>query len=300
MDQLICPNCKTANPTQNMFCQSCGTRLTGPEVPPPAPFAAASMPPAQAAYPPPPAQGAYPPPQGAYPPPPQGAYPPPQQGAYPPPGNYPPPQGAYPPPGYAAPRPQSFAGPSIDSLGVRMDGELDVFEDDADLADGLAVKLGEALKAQQFPQTTVNKMDIMGAGGKKTYHLVQRSNGATIAAFVYPSGKDLVAGWTLFYKPPLKVVPLAILAGIDVGVALLLALIFGSYTFLSFVYSFISNILTLIPAVVLGAMVAGKVLKGYKWHFITGGISNGEYEDMGVLASKVANTLDGILQEEEK
>lgn len=293
MTTIACPNCKTVNPATNLFCQSCGTRLApAPQAaaptPPPPPQAAVPTPPP----PPPPAPGPVP----AYPPVQQPVYPTPVPGAYPPPpapGAYPPPPGMMPP---AAAPAGYMGGFSLDSLGVRMEGGLELLEGKGDKVEDLDKALGEALKEAQIPQTSVSRVEVFSPAGRKAYHVVRAASGASAVAYVHPTGKDAAAGWSLYYKPALKTLNLIILGVAVAAPALILAGLFGSWSFQTFLGQFFMYLVLMPAPVVLVAMVVGKLVKGYKWHFITGGFDNATLEEMRLLGLRVSKILAKVVE----
>jgi len=187
-----------------------------------------------------------------------------------------------------------YGGFSLDSLGVRMEGGLDLPEGKAEKAEELDKALGEALKEAQIPQTATTRVEVFTPAGRKAYHVVRAANGASAAAYIHPTGKDAAAGWALYYKPAVKMVNLAILAAVVVVPALVLALLFGSWSFGTFLGQFLMYLLLMPAPVILVAMVVGKIVKGYKWHFITGGFDNATLEEMRLLGLRVSKVLHKV------
>ena len=222
---IICSNCKTPNPAQNLYCQSCGRPLIPVSPLPPAPAPAdltVPVAPAASAQPPqaptgapetpsaagpyyPPAQtppqtyGApqgyptagqqpgYPPPQSPYP---QQGYTPQQQAPYAPPAG---PQGGY----YQAPRPQVAAGPKLEQLGARVDGWADVIAGAAEKAEDVEKSFVEQLTERKPDGARLAQVEYSAGPAKRAYQVYSTAAGA-VAVYVGALGKDLMVSWDLY------------------------------------------------------------------------------------------------------
>lgn len=311
MDQVICPNCKTANPVANVFCQACGQRLASADAtvasgaPVPAPFGGPQAPVAPAMMPVQP--GAYPPPPGAYPPPAPGAYPPPPPAGYPPQGAYPPPAPGYPPAGQPGYPPAAYGQPAyystfkLSSLGTLKDGWMDVVPEKADQAADLEKALMDELAANPIPQTQVTKSETMSPAGKRSYVVVNAPNGRSVAVSLTPLGNDLQVSWSLHTKPAINTTNLLFLGGADLLVALFATLqtitIYAGYaSFFAFLLQFLLYLLLGTAPVAAMAFVLGKLVKGDEWAFITGGEEAPAVEEMELLTLRVHKSLLKVLE----
>ncbi len=226
VETQICPNCHSVNPLKNAFCQVCGNKLVA-ATPPQPPMvtvrsASTSLPPVPPSTP-----------QTTMPPVPPA-----------------PPVAPYPPIAVLPPV------PTLDSLGIKVDEFSDIMCDDAPRSEELTEVFVKALTDRNIPGLKITEGDFTTEGKRRHYHIITGPAKTTFLASIFPYGRDLILGWEMYIKRTLKWVPLAILGGTAVILALISFLTSGFFfsTFWTFLFIFL-----LFAG--LAGLLLGKVLK---------------------------------------
>ncbi len=267
MDSIICPNCKSVNTGESLFCQVCGTELPrtievpaetaqGSPVPPPVsgPGAAAPVPPPLTSVPPVPAA------------------------------------------------PQFLVSP-ISKFGVWIDGWSDVIEG----ADGHAAEIKEGflkemknagiegLRASDMPLSSGNQVP-------RNFHVIQDKSGATATVRIAPFGKNLLVSWDLYVKRIPNWITIGVLGGVILIFAILASI--NSFLFNSGVGGILNffNVLLTWPLVpIIGILIAGKIWKDDPWGYFVKDLDDFALEDAESLAmvvdSALSNTILDVLEE---
>ncbi len=254
VETQICPNCHSVNPLKNAFCQVCGNKLVA-ATPPQPPMvtvrsASTSLPPVPPSTP-----------QTAMPPVPPA-----------------PPVAPYPPIAVLPPV------PTLDSLGIKVDEFSDIMCDDAPRSEELTEVFVKALTDRNIPGLKITEGDFTTEGKRRHYHIITGPAKTTFLASIFPYGRDLILGWEMYIKRTLKWVPLAILGGTAVILALISFLTSGFFfsTFWTFLFIFL-----LFSG--LAGLLLGKVLKD-DWMYLF-------VEDIDEISWAEASALQLVVHE---
>ena len=247
----ICPNCHSVNPISNTFCQVCGT------------YIASTLPPgnitsgAAVNLPPVPPSAPLAPIPPVLPTPPATPFPP------------------------VAMQPPA---PSIDVLGIKVDEFSDVMCNDAPRAEELTEVFVNALTDRNIPNLKITEGDFTTEGKRRHYHIVSGPAKTTFLASIFPYGTDLILGWEMYIKRSLKWLPLSILGGSAVVLALISFLTSGFFfsTFWTFLFIFLFF-------AGLAGLLIGKVLKD-DWMYLF-------VEDIDEIAWVEASALQLVVHE---
>ena len=275
MADLICPNCSSSNPPDNLFCQSCGFSLKGVK---PASGEKTVMAP-RAGTPPP----VLPEKKGVVlPPPPSAAREKPAlpvakpAAAPPPPPAVPiasavtPPTAAPPaPPPALPPAPAVYYGTPIRKLGFTADSWYELVPGEGSRAEELAMLFKAEVEATA-PKGVRVVDSLLNGGGftPRTYHLITNGTGATVAARFSTLGKDLYAGWELLVRREINWIPLVVIGGVAfiMGVMSSILSCLNSNFFYGLL-SFFQIFLGLLLAPGFALLLIGKLLKDDLWGF---------------------------------
>ncbi len=272
---IICPNCKTINPGENVFCQSCGTKLDAA-----APAFAASTPP-----PPPTVQAV---------------------GAVPPPAPTPP---AYMPP----PPPQAYmpVATPISKMGIKVDEYNDIVPESAEDAAFAKETFVDLLAEIALPGVTVSE-GLYKTGSRQRPYTTIKHPAATILADISPVGKDLQGSWMLYVKRTLNWLPLAILGGVALLLPLawsfwnpaklmgMMGELFGAGNFFKPQFLFplyVFGFLGIIILGVLGFMLVGKVIKDNPWWLFVKDVNDIDWQDINLFQTEVHEAMIYALEE---
>lgn len=303
---IICPHCQTPNPARNLYCQSCGKPLIqAAPFPPQAPAPAEASPNPTPLQPPtdptPPAPGPMAPPQGF---PPQPGYPPQGPQGYPQPGlppqqpqGYPPqgvpPQPAYYPPPPPAPKPP--AAPTLEQLGVRIDGWADLIPGAGDQAEAVQKGFVEGFTAREIPDARLEQTGFSSAGIMKPYWVVRKLAESSVVQ-IEPKGKDLWVSWSQYARRPLDMQKLGILVGAAFAVSFFehLGVVAGNFGY--FLLGWIFGTLNWLLPVTIIALVAGYIWKGSFWYFFMPEPDEMAKDERTALMLAVHQSLLGAVQ----
>ncbi len=252
---IVCSNCKTPNPSSNLFCQSCGSRIGG----------ATAQPPAQGVNTIP-------------------VYPPTQQPAAYPQAT----PAAYPQQGYQAYQPQPvYMPPTLKSLGVKVDEFTEVFAGMGERAAEVGEEFTKSMNDKGLPGVSLSQSVFVSGRMHRTYKVANHASGATMVSSINPAGKDLEVSWMLYVRRILNWIPLAIMGG--VALLLPLAWSFVSSFFITAVY--IVSLVLLLVLGILGAMLVGKVLKDNTWWAFIIEMDDMAWEDTNVMQTAIHDEL---------
>lgn len=274
---IICANCRTPNPAKNLYCQSCGKPLVplgnsqpAPLVqgqPSPLPQAVSQRP--LASYP----QHAIPQNSSS------------QQQVPPPPGYYPQQPAAPGPAGYMPP-------PRLDQLGTRLDGVVSIAKGGAGKAAEVEAAFLEEMNKSLYPQINIMRSELSGSSGKHRGYQLMHTPAGTVTVYVGGYGKDLSISMDVFVRQTPNMRSIYILLGIAFGLSLL-----GSFGWLgfglagTFFLNFLFGVPPFIGAVILGAIVYGKVWKNDGWHLFINLPDEIAIDELMDLAASVQNAL---------
>ncbi len=271
MANIICPKCSTANPAENLFCQSCGASLKG--VKPAAgdkTVRAQRKPSAVAA----PAAPVTPPAIKTSTPPPIASAPPALKTTTPPPVAPPPPVPAYAPAVYGTP---------IRRLGSRIDSWSEVIDNSAAAADAIAGEFLQEIEGLKVEGIRAATSDLTsGSSGLRKYQVVTNGRGATVAVRFAPMGKDLYFNWDLYVHRPVNWLVIGIAGGIAFLLALFMAIDAG--TFLYGLLTFFTTFFNLLLVPGLGLLLFGKLLKDDIWGFYLNSPDDFALDDANALS----------------
>jgi hypothetical protein len=250
----ICPNCHSVNPILMNFCQVCGNKLT---VTTPAQPPMVSVKSASTALPPIPPSAS----QTPMPPVPPVA-----------------PTAPYPPVAMLPP------APSIDVLGIKVDEFSDIMSADASRSEELIDFFVKSLRVRNIPNLKISEGDFTTEGKRRHYHIITGPTKTTFLASIFPYGRDLILGWEMYIKRTLKWVPMAILGGSAVILALISFLTSGFFftTFWTFLFIFLFF-------AGLAGLLIGKVLKD-DWMYLF-------VEDIDEISWAEASALQLVIHE---
>lgn len=146
--------------------------------------------------------------------------------------------------------------PPIESLGIKVDEFSDIMCDDAPRSRELTKAFIKALTDRNIPNLKIAEGEFTTEGKRRNYHVITGPAKTTFLASIFPYGKDLILGWEMYIKRTLKWVPLAILGGSAVVLALISFLTSGFFfsTFWTFLFIFLFF-------AALAGLLLGKVLK---------------------------------------
>jgi len=286
-NQIVCANCNSINSAKNLFCQNCGKPLTAARPatpvqpvqpvkpvaePPITPVTGVPTPPSfQPVGVPPTTAPQYPPVLPVYPQPsapiqavrPE-APPPAQQPQYPPvqPGYVQPTTGI----GKSLPVAAKPLGVKINHLGIVIDAWADVIENGAEKGAAVSEEFDRLMEEHKIPDVVVTRkeMTVDGEPVGRTFHLLQNSRGGSMLVNFGAQGKDLLISWDAYTKPVLNLIYVAILLGGTAAVTLIITLISGilGVNFISFLFSWVNRFYNWLFPVIVGAALAGFLLKG--------------------------------------
>lgn len=205
----------------------------------------------------------------------------------------PPPTPALPP---AAPPlvPQSpflNLGTPIRKLGFRVDSWYELLPGEGSRSDELAGIFKEEVEGAAGKDVRVVDSLLNGGGiATRTYQLVHNGTGATVAARFATVGKDLYAGWELFIRREINWLPIFIIGGIALVLAVVDGILSGIAT--NFFYAILSLFqvflgLLLVPG--LGLLLFGKLFKDDIWGFF--------FKDQDAFALDDANALSLLVDD---
>ena len=255
---IICTNCKTVNPGENAFCQTCGTKLVAA-----APTFVASAPP-----PPPPMQAV-----GAVPP------------------TTPAPAAFAPPP----PPPQAYipTATPISKLGIKIDEFNDIVPECAEDTAFVKETFVDLLAEISLPGVTISEGLYKADGRQRPYTTIKHPS-ATILADISPVGKDLQGSWMLYIKRILNWLPLAILGGL----ALLLPLAWSFIPLFGFSFAiYFGSLIGIFILGVLGFMLVGKVIKDNPWWLFVKDVNDIDWQDINTFQTEVHEAMIYALEE---
>ena len=143
-----------------------------------------------------------------------------------------------PPPAVPLPPPPP-AVPSLDTLGIKVDEFSDIMCDDASRAKELTAVFIKALADRKIPGLSITEGDFTKEGKHRHYQVITGPAKTSFLVSIFPYGKDLILGWEMYLKRTIKWVPLAILGGAAVVLALISFLTSGFFfsTFWSWLFS---------------------------------------------------------------
>ena len=274
MATLICPNCKTANPPDNLFCQACGTSLKGVKLDTGDKTVIAAR--TKETPIPPPVLVSVPPPSI-----PQKTSPPPTPKVLPPPVA----AGATTPPAAYRPVPV-YSGTPIQKLGVYMDGIADILPGEALKVDAVIKVFIDEIQKVKSEGISVASSDLTsGTAAPRKYQLIYNGKGATVAVRFAPTGKDLFYSWDLYTRREIRWLTIAIVG----GAALILAVLTGIFSglgggLLAGLLGFFNTFLGLLLVPGLALMLLGKILKDDIWGLYINDLDDFAADDANALA----------------
>lgn len=276
---IPCPQCQVENPNENVFCQACGAYLQAQ----PTPGASAALPP----VPPPtplPLLGS---PKIEFSGKPIDI-----------PHIFPPQQPVY------------MTPPSLNRLGKRMDGYIEVLPDMASKAGIVQKAFLKEWEARKLPLVTIGKSDFSAPGGTRhTYDLAHHSVGATAAVGIFTFGSDLLVSWDIFIPRRFRWVTLAILAAVAILLPIPFAVVnLDQLAFLSLnpgftdpsVFFWGIYFLGLFSSLLIGpavTMALGKLIFGDALHLL---VKRHDPADRQEVAALAINTHRAVLKGMEK
>lgn len=269
MEQVkACPKCQTPNGLESLFCMTCGTRLSpadglGPVAQSPlpvlCPYCGSSNPPGAARCP--------------------------KCGW------------GFVGTAVAVPPPSSSTSPAtpIGKLGIRLDGWADLVEG----AGAKSANVGEALEAElkqrKMPRVTVSHEDLTpgGLAGKhRSYRLARSYTGATVAAYVGEFGRDLYVSWDLYLRPIVKLENIMFMIGAAGLLALFQAVDTNRYSGTQFSGGiWMAATIGWSIIIGLGALIAGRVLRGSAMAFLMEEIDTFSADDVAAMSFVVHKSL---------
>ncbi len=328
---IICSNCRTPNPSRNLYCQSCGRPLI-PAADPPAPSDVTQPSPAppsdqgptvastpgqpysaspEQPYEPKAGTGVSPETNVEYPSQPapgyqpQGSPPPPQPGVQP---GYPPPfQGAGTPQGYARAQPQpdffektqsrvsSFFGQfGRENFPVKAESWSTLFSGAGGLAEEIEQKFVEDFEKRDLPYVDLGRTEVTSGLVQRVYHVARHRSGS-VTAYVNPNGRDLMVGWELNVqqKPNWKMI--SILGAITLFIPFFISLAFG-LNFWTFLFLWIIGIAFFTLAVFVAAAITGKIIKGDIWALFIEKPDPAALQELSALAASVQQSLQNAIK----
>lgn len=270
MATIVCSKCKTENPPDSLYCQSCGSSLAGEEKTVMTSRKAAAIPP-----PPPPAAK----PAAA-------TLPPAIKAGTPPP----------PPPPSTPPTPvKPYYGTPVGKLGVRMDSWSEVIEGEAEAAEKISQAFVEEIQNMKADGVRIASSDLTsGMGGTRKFQVVDNGKGAVVAVRFSPMGKDLYFNWDLYARRSINWLPIALIGGIAFLLALIPAI--SASGFFYGVYIFIRDFLNLLLVPGLALLLLGKLLKDNIWSLYLNELDDFAMDDANALGILVDNAATRAIE----
>ena len=119
---------------------------------------------------------------------------------------------------------------------------------------------------RKIPDLLVTRKELAvdGEANGRTFHLLQKPKGGTIAVYFGTQGKDLLISWDAYIKPEINLLYLAILLGGSAVLTLIITLISGilNVSFVSFLFSWVNRFYAWLFPVFVAAALAGLFLNG--------------------------------------
>jgi hypothetical protein len=174
--------------------------------------------------------------------------------------------------------------PSISALGIKVDEFADIMVDDAARAPELNQVFKQALQDRKTSQMTISQAEFMDEGKRRSYHVITGPARTTLLANISPFGKDLILSWEMYIKRGLKWLPIAIMAGAAVILALISFLVAG-FAF----YVFWTQFFAFLLYAGLAGLLLGKILKD-DWMYLF-------VEDIDEISWAEGNALQLVVHE---
>jgi hypothetical protein len=162
--------------------------------------------------------------------------------------------------------PQTPVGAKIHQLGISTDSWAAVVENGAEKGAAVSEEFDRLMEERKIPNVLVmrKEMAVDGEANGRTFHLLQKPKGGTIAVYFGTQGKDLLISWDVYVKPEINLMYLAILLGGTAVLTLIITLISGilNVSFISFLFSWVNRFYAWLFPVIVAAALAGLLMNG--------------------------------------
>jgi hypothetical protein len=192
--------------------------------------------------------------------------------------------------------PQSvLAGPKLENLGARVDGWADVIPGNADKVDELEKAFLNKMNERKIASSKLGRIDFAAGTAWRGYQVYNTASGAVAVSFG-AIGKDLQVSWDLYVRQKPKWMTLLILLGVAFGLSFFRGLAFG-FSFGGFLLNWIFGTVDQLLLVIVGAIIAGKILYGSIWSFFIQKPDAAAQQELTGMAISVHQVIKQVLGE---